>query len=185
MPSTIRPHYTQLPDTELLEITRNGDNRAYGELFTRYHRIARHVAHETAGSLDPDDLVAEAYTRIYHALQTGGGPQTAFRAYLMHTIRNLAISQLRKSTFPTTCDADETPLEHTLEDDIEARQTRAHIVEVFNTLPHRWQEVLLRIDIDHEPTASVATQLGLTRNSTAALTYRARNHLRTALQHTR
>lgn len=182
MPSTTRPRYHDLTDSELLELARTGDNRAYGELFTRYHRIARHIARATTTIVDADDLVAEAYTRIYQALTAGRGPHTAFRAYLMHTVRNIAISEARKHHFPTISDADQVPLEQTLEDQVEARQGSARLAQAFNALPQRWQEVLARVDIDNEPTASVATCLGLTRNTTAALTYRARRGLRTALE---
>ncbi|GAA1726604.1 hypothetical protein GCM10009746_05550 [Microbacterium paludicola] len=50
------------------------------------------VARSITSTVDPDDLVQEAYTRIFQAIRRGGGPTGAFRAYLFTAIRNTAAS---------------------------------------------------------------------------------------------
>ncbi|MCW5950718.1 MAG: sigma-70 family RNA polymerase sigma factor [Propionibacteriaceae bacterium] len=56
--------------------------------------------------MDPDDVVAEAFTRIWSALCAGGGPEQAFGPYLRATVRNVAItlattgSRRRRPTTP-------------------------------------------------------------------------------------
>jgi len=171
----------RVSDDELLGLVRGGDNEAYGILFARYARVGRHVARECAVSLEAEDIVDEAFTRILEAVHAGKGPKTAFRAYLMHTIRNIAVSQLRKQTFPATEDADLVPGPKTLEERVMDRWDAAAVAAAFEALPPRWQEILVRVDLDAEPTASVAAHLNLSRNTVAALTYRARCGLRTAI----
>src|SRR3954469_14633062 len=77
-------------DTELIESARSGDTSAFAELWRRHYRSAARVARQFTSSIDADDLVSEAYVRIYQRVLAGGGPEGAFRPYLYTTIRNLA-----------------------------------------------------------------------------------------------
>ena len=85
------PLRTDLSDGALIERTRRGDRAAYGELWQRHSASARTVARSNS-SLDPDDLVAESFTRIYDAILAGRGPTAAFRPYLFTTVRHTASS---------------------------------------------------------------------------------------------
>lgn len=71
-------------------MARSGDKAAFGELWSRHAQSGIVVARGFTSSLDADDLVAEAFTRIYQRVFDGGGPDGAFRPYLYTTIRNLA-----------------------------------------------------------------------------------------------
>src|SRR3954447_3385882 len=84
-------------DTELIESARSGDTSAFAELWRRHYRCAARVARQFTSSIDADDLVSEAYTRIYQRVLAGGGPTGAFRPYLYTTIRNLASTWGAKS----------------------------------------------------------------------------------------
>src|SRR3982751_5124810 len=75
-------------DTELIESARSGDTSAFAELWRRHFRPAARVARQFT-SIDADDLVSEAYARIFQRVLAGGGPTGAFRPYLYTTIRNL------------------------------------------------------------------------------------------------
>ncbi len=77
-------------DADLVLRTRSGDAAAFGELWRRHYRSGITVARSVTGSFDADDLVQEAYTRIYQSILQGRGPTTAFRAYLFTSIRNTA-----------------------------------------------------------------------------------------------
>ncbi len=76
-------------DAELIESARSGDTSAFAELWRRHFRPAARVARQFT-SIDADDLVSEAYARIFQRVLAGGGPTGAFRPYLYTTIRNLA-----------------------------------------------------------------------------------------------
>ena len=77
-------------DESLVVRARIGDHRAFAELWQRHARSGKRVARQFTSSIDADDLVAEAYTRIYERVLAGGGPVGAFRPYLYTTIRSLA-----------------------------------------------------------------------------------------------
>src|SRR3982750_2513311 len=84
-------------DEELVQQARLGDQRAFAELWRRHFRSGARVARQFTSSIDADDLVSEAYTRIYQRVLAGGGPSGAFRPYLYTTIRNLASTWGAKS----------------------------------------------------------------------------------------
>ena len=69
-------------DAELTERIRNGDTRAFAELWQRHYRPAYRAAQQFARTMEPDDLISEAYLRVYQQLLAGRGPTTAFRPYL-------------------------------------------------------------------------------------------------------
>ncbi|WP_036299231.1 RNA polymerase sigma factor, partial [Microbacterium sp. C448] len=77
-------------DADLVLRARSGDGEAYAELWRRHYRSGITVARSITSSLDPDDLVQEAYARIYQSIRRGGGPTGSFRAYLFTSIRNTA-----------------------------------------------------------------------------------------------
>ena len=82
-----RPDADRIADADLVLRARSGDAHAYGELWRRHYRSGITVARAITTSLDPDDLVQEAYTRIYQSIRRGGGPTGSFRAYLFTSIR--------------------------------------------------------------------------------------------------
>ncbi len=77
-------------DADLVLRTRSGDAAAFGELWRRHYRSGITVARSVSPGTDADDLVQEAYTRIYQSILRGGGPTGSFRAYLFTSIRNTA-----------------------------------------------------------------------------------------------
>src|SRR4029077_15160669 len=70
-------------NAELISAVRGGDVDAYGELSARHVDAARRLARQLAGPADADDLVSDAFTKVLTVLQRGGGPDLAFRAYLL------------------------------------------------------------------------------------------------------
>src|ERR1700734_2566683 len=79
-----------LGDCELLRAIRSGDITAYASLYER-HAAARSLAFQLVrGPAEVDDVVAEAFTKVLDLLQRGGGPEYAFRPYLLTAVRRLA-----------------------------------------------------------------------------------------------
>src|SRR5438105_3221359 len=66
-------------DAELITATRGGDTAAFGELWDRHVVAANRLARQlTSNPSDADDLVSEAFTKIFTALRDGRGPDEAF-----------------------------------------------------------------------------------------------------------
>ncbi|MFD4960879.1 sigma-70 family RNA polymerase sigma factor [Microbacterium sp. NPDC058389] len=169
-----------LGDADLVLRTRSGDRSAFGELWRRHYRAGVTVARNMTSSLDPDDLVQEAYTRIYQSIVAGGGPTGSFRAYLFTSIRNTAAAwgRARRETAYDELDGVEDPSagEHASE----AALDRGLTHRAFRSLPTRWQEVLWYSEIEQMKPAEIAPLLGMKATAVAQLTFRAREGLREA-----
>ncbi len=175
----VPPQQSTLSDVALIERTRGGDRAAFGELWQRHAASARTVA-RSYSSLDPDDLVAESFTKIYDAILAGGGPTAAFRPYLFTTLRNTAASwgRARREVNLETLESFEDPA--TSESATLDALDRSTTAQAFRSLPSRWQEVLWYSEVEGMPPARIAPLVGMSANATAALAYRAREGLRQA-----
>ncbi|MEO7720467.1 MAG: sigma-70 family RNA polymerase sigma factor [Pseudolysinimonas sp.] len=166
-------------DTELIESARSGDTSAFAELWRRHYRSAARVARQFT-SIDADDLVSEAYARIFQRVLAGGGPTGAFRPYLYTTIRNLA-SSWGAASHDIQVDVIEEFEDERIPDDPAAwALDRTLTAKAFRSLPDRWQTVLWYTEVEGMDPHEVAPLMGLTANGVAALSYRAREGLRTA-----
>ena len=167
-------------DADLVLRTRSGDAAAFGELWRRHYRSGVTVARSVSSSLDPDDLVQEAYTRIYQSIVTGGGPTGSFRAYLFTSIRNTAAGwgRARRETAIDALDSVEDPStsDQATADALDHSLTH----RAFRSLPTRWQEVLWYSEIERMKPAEIAPLLGMKATAVAQLTFRAREGLREA-----
>jgi RNA polymerase sigma factor (sigma-70 family) len=168
-------------DAELITAVRAGDVDAYGRLFERHVEAARRLARQLVSAGDVDDLVSEAFAKVLSVLQRGGGPDLAFRAYLLTSVRRLHVDKVRGNARLRTTD-DLTPYDPGVpfEDTAVAGFENATAAKAFASLPERWQQVLWHTEVEGQKPAEVARLLGMTPNSVSALAYRAREGLRQA-----
>lgn len=177
---TERDEPTTAADADLVLRSRSGDRNAFGELWRRHYRSGVVVARSISPAADADDLVQEAYTRIFHSIQRGGGPTGSFRAYLFTSIRNTATDWARTRHETTSEELD------SLEDPASSEQATADSLDrslthqAFRSLPTRWQEVLWYTEIEGMKPAEIAPLLGLKPTAVAQLAFRAREGLREA-----
>lgn len=167
-------------DADLVLRARDGDTGAFAELWRRHYRSGIVVARSVTSSIDPDDLVQEAYARILRAIRNGGGPTGAFRAYLFTSIRNTAAGwgRARRDVAIDDVEAWEDPVAHDHATDEALDRSLAH--RAFRSLPTRWQEVLWYTEVEQLKPAQVAPLLGLRPSAVAQLAFRAREGLREA-----
>ena len=114
-------------------------------------------------------------------LQRGGGPDVAFRAYLLTAVRRLQVDRIRATARLTTTDDMEAfdpgvPFVDTAVEGFES----AAAARAFASLPERWQLVLWHTEVEGDKPADIAPILGMSANSVSALAYRAREGLREA-----
>jgi RNA polymerase sigma factor (sigma-70 family) len=168
-------------DAELIAAVRRGDTAAYGVLYERHLCAAKRAAGCLAGTqAEREDLVADAFTKVLRALRGGGGPREEFRAYLLVTMRNAAISGTRGASVSLYADVPETYLASEDEDPVLNRWDASAAANAFASLPERWRTVLWHTEVEDETPAQIAPLLGLRPNGVAALAYRAREGLRQA-----
>lgn len=171
---------TGADDETLVIAVRNGDQRAYGELWKRHSRAGLRAAQSFRHLGEPDDLLAEAFTNIYTILQSGGGPTGAFRPYLYTTIRNLSIRNIRQLRTVAEVDLNLIAAPEAQHAATDMGLDRSLTAVAFRSLPERWQTVLWYIEVERMSTVDVGEIMGLSSNAVSALGHRAREALRGA-----
>jgi len=170
-----------LTDEELLDAIRaTSDNQAYGELWRRHSGAGLRVARGFKHLGEPDDLVAEAFTRIYATLQSGSGPVGVFRPYLYTTIRNISLRNVRQLSLVSDVDLDLIAAPDGGGNLGENALDRSLTAAAFRSLPERWQTVLWYIEVERMSLVEAGDLMGLKPNAVSALAFRARGALRGA-----
>jgi len=171
----------EVADDVLITRVRGGDLDAYGELFARHHESARRLARSLTRGADADDLVSDAFAKVLSALQKGSGPDIAFRAYLLTTVRRLHVDRIRAQAKATPTD-DVAALDRGVpfSDTAVADFESSAAARAYGSLPERWQMVLWHLEVEGQKPADIAPMLGMSANAVAALAYRAREGLRQA-----
>jgi RNA polymerase sigma factor (sigma-70 family) len=169
-------------DAELISAVRSGSLDAFAALYRRHLGPARGLARQLASCpADTDDLVAEAFTRVFVLLRRGDGPDTAFRAYLLTALRHVHYDRIRQARRVELSDdmTRHDPAVPWRDAAIEELESRL-VARALTRLPARWRTVLWLVEVERQSPAEVAPLLGLTPNGLAALAYRAREGLRRA-----
>jgi len=86
-----------LQDPELIELARDGDVRAYGELVERYREVAFRTAYLiTRSAADADEAAQDAFVKAYYALHRFR-TQEPFRPWLLRIVSNEARNRVRSA----------------------------------------------------------------------------------------
>jgi RNA polymerase sigma factor (sigma-70 family) len=169
-------------DAELILQVRSGDREAFGVLYERHADAACALARQYVSPPDADDVVADAFSKLFEMLRRGAGPDAGFRPYLYTVVRHRAfdVSRGAARTRPTTDDEIESVLGRVAseEDPALAGFERSVVSKAYFDLPERWREVLWYVLVDDLKPAQVAPVLGLSPNGVSALLYRAKEALR-------
>ena len=172
---------TDLDDAHLLAYARDGHDDAYAELFRRYRPVALRLARRLSAVGDAEDIVSESFAQVLGQLRQGNGPDRAFRAYVLTSVRHEAgrRARLRQRVQPTDDLAKidtAVPFGHGQLDSFERDLVRT----AFESLPERWRTVLWYLDVEGLKPHEISERLDLKANSVSALVYRARAGLREA-----
>ncbi|WP_119696828.1 sigma-70 family RNA polymerase sigma factor [Microbacterium halotolerans] len=164
-------------DADLVLRSRSGDADAFGELWRRHYRSGIVAARNISHDLDADDLVQEAYAKIFQAIRRGGGPTGSFRAYLFTAIRNIAATW-GKAAASAAGELEDVEDPGSSEEAVGAALDHSLTVTAFRSLPSRWQEVLWYTEVENMKPAAVAPLLGVKPGAVSQLALRAREGLR-------
>ncbi|MFG2071934.1 sigma-70 family RNA polymerase sigma factor [Nonomuraea maritima] len=168
-------------DADLLRAVRAGNAAAYGELYERHVTAARAMARQLVRGVEVEDVVAEAFTKILDLVCRGGGPESAFRTYLLTIVRRTVHDRTRIASSPAvTGEIERYDPTAPFVDPTLAGLDRSPIARAYLSLPERWRAVLWHTEVERGGPAQVAPLLGLSANGVAALSYRAREGLRQA-----
>jgi RNA polymerase sigma factor (sigma-70 family) len=167
-------------DLDLIADVRAGRTEAVAELYERHHAAAIRFARGLTDPATADDVVAEAFVRVWDALRGGNGPTVAFRPYLLTAVRHCFVSHVRRDARHVWVDEHGGPLDVATDAQHDLRDESTILASAFSTLPERWQAVLWHTAVEGEDHDAVGRRLGLRPNAVAALSFRARDGLRKA-----
>jgi RNA polymerase sigma factor (sigma-70 family) len=172
---------TDRSDNALVERVRREDSSAYAELWLRHRRAAGNAARAFT-TLDPDDVVSEAFARVLTAIRNGGGPTMGFRAYLLTAVRSVARDwgtvDARDEAFDPT--DEKAAVRMLVDEDASVQLSSGPTYEVFRSLPPRWREALWYSEVERLRPREFAPMLGVAPNAASALVNRARRGFRDA-----
>src|SRR5882757_1545944 len=151
-------------DAELITAVRAGDRDAYGVLWGRHETAARNLARQIAKASDVDELVSESFYRVLRALDGGGGPDGAFRPYLLSTLRRVNIDTGR-GYYQRVSLTDDDTIE-------QGEQTAAW--KAWASLPDSSRTLLWHLLVEEETPAAIAPLIGTTPNGVSSRAVRAK-----------
>ncbi|MEU0885637.1 RNA polymerase sigma factor [Lentzea sp. NPDC005914] len=169
-------------DSGLVQAVRAGDREVFVQLYRRNFSDAYGLACKLLGtSQGADDLVSDAFVKVFNRIVAGGGPTEMFRAYLLTTVRTTFYKQLaRDRMIDRRVEVTELLLP-TEESDPVAEGLDAQLAsKALDSLPVRWRTVLVLLELERLSTSAAADVLGMRPNAVAALAFRAREGLRLA-----
>lgn len=156
---------------------------SFGLLYAENRAAARRLARTLVPSDAADDIVSEAFTRVLEASRAGGGPDGAFRPYLLAAVRNLArdwrAARAREVPAPRDPRAVRVPGAGELAACAEERRMMRRALA---SLPPRWRAVLWQTEVEDRTPAQLAAVSGMTPNAVSQLAFRARIGLALAWQ---
>ncbi|MBX6384637.1 MAG: sigma-70 family RNA polymerase sigma factor, partial [Microbispora sp.] len=156
---------------ELLEAVRGGDTAAFGTLYRRHSAAARSLARQIVQSEDAvEDLLVETFAKVLEVVRRGGGPASAFRPYLLASLRRYAAAGVAD-----LADGDSLYVDPEL-----AGLERSPLARAYRSLPERWRMLLWHVEIEGGGPADAAPLLGLSGRAATQLTRKARKSLREA-----
>ncbi len=170
---------TAVSDAQLVTELRAGERHAMAELYARHSADAVRVVYPNG---DSEELVAEAFVRVFAKIIDGGGPTDNFRAYLHTVVRNLKIERARRAGREQPASDKMWLLDTATEDggsetdEIDA----AHAASAIRTLPENWQQLLWKLEVEGRKPADVAAELSIPVATVSDTAYRAREGLRLA-----
>ena len=173
-------------DADVLEEVRGGNTAAYGVLYLRHVDAANRLARQFARCQDDrDELVSVAFANVLDAVLGRGVVPSAFRAYLLTTLRHAACDETRRARriefVGDIVEASKVRPETiavAFPDTVTAEFERSVVSNAFAALPDRWSTVLSYTVLAGISPDHVAPLMGLTPNGVSALAYRARERLR-------
>lgn len=171
-------------DLDLVDQAREGSQDAIVELWVRHYPAALSAARRTSRQpRDAEELASDAFSNMLAAFASGGGPTGSVRAYLLTSVRNLAVTRARRSSSSEVLSDDVAVFEdgtRTTGDPMTRQTEMSMMRQAFAALPRRWQIILWRTAVDHDRNIEIGQDLGITPNAVAALAKRARRGLRQA-----
>lgn len=177
----LRPLSVQ-PDTRLVELAAEGDERAFETLVKRHRRsLAAYCRRIGLPEHRAEDVVQQSLTRAWVAL-SGGAEVREPRAWLYRIVHNTTMNAIRAERrhlhepIEVAATAEALPGAGEIDAGLRARDALGHVA----ALPEQQRDALLLTAIEGRSHDEAANVMGLSDGAVRGLLYRARTNLRRA-----
>jgi len=177
---TVRLLATQ-SDARLVELARNGHERAFEALVQRYRRpLLGYCRRVLLPEARAEDALQQALLQAWLALERGDDVRDA-RAWLYRIVHNTALNALRGSGYDYAELSEAISGAGAPQEDLDRRIAVREALAGLATLPEQQREALLRTAVEGASHAAAAAEMGLSEGALRGLVYRARASLRTVV----
>jgi|SRR5437867_5523415 len=186
----IEENLTALADEELVRRAQADDDRAFGELVSRYETKVFSLALKMVRNPeDAEDILQDTFLRAYRGIKSFKGHST-FSTWIYRITANSALMRLRKKQLPTVSieDADERETPVSIADwapgpveQLLSQELQQVMDEAIEALPAEFRQVFVLRDIEEISNAEVAEILDLSVAAVKSRLHRARLKVRNRL----
>lgn len=177
---TVRLLATQ-SDARLVELARNGHERAFEALVQRYRRpLLGYCRRVLLPEARAEDALQQALLQAWLALQRGDDVRDA-RAWLYRIVHNTALNALRGSGYDYAELSEAITGAGAPQEDLDRRIAVREALAGLAALPEQQREALMRTAVEGASHAAAAAEMGLSEGALRGLVHRARVSLRAGL----
>jgi RNA polymerase sigma factor (sigma-70 family) len=177
---TVRLLATQ-SDGRLVELARQGHERAFEALVQRYRRpLLSYCRRVLLPETRAEDALQQALLQAWLALQHGVEVRDV-RAWLYRIVRNTALNALRSSGYDYAELTEALSGVDAPQEDLDRRIAVREALAGLAALPEQQREALMRTAVAGASHAAAAAEMGVSETALRGLVYRARASLRTAV----
>jgi RNA polymerase sigma factor (sigma-70 family) len=176
-------------DTELVAAVRRGDDRAFEELYARYHRrISSYIFGMVKDHARAEDLTQEVFMSALRRMRDTDRP-IAFKPWIYEIAKNACIDQFRRTrrTEEVSYDSDEgmgaadygrlTSRDATPDVAMEQRQELDHLKGALGGLSEAHHQILVMREFEGLSYREIGDRMGMSRPSVESTLFRARKRL--------
>lgn len=177
----------RLSDTELVDLAKDGDKDAFGELYERYiEKIYNYIYYRTGNHHDTEDLTARVFFRAMGHIENYTERGVPFQAWLYRIAHNLVANWHRDRGRRKIIPLDEfiaTSMRVDAPDrQAEDKEEREALLAAIRRLPEERQQLLVLKFVEHLSNAEIGQIMDRTEGAIKSLYHRTLIQLRDELQ---
>jgi RNA polymerase sigma-70 factor (ECF subfamily) len=181
---------TAATDEELVRRSKEDDERAFGELVSRYESKVYSLAlRMVRNPEDAEDVLQDTFLRAYRGIKSFQGAST-FSTWVYRITANSALMRLRKKQLPTVSIEDQDERETPINiadwtpgpvEQLMTQELQQEMDAAIGSLPPEFQQVFILRDVEEKSNAEVAEILDLSVAAVKSRLHRARLKVRNRL----
>jgi len=181
------PDLKKLTDTELVDLAKEDNKEAFGELYERYvEKIYNYIYYRTGNHHDAEDLTARVFFRAMGHIENYTERGVPFQAWLYRIAHNLVANWHRDRGRRKVIPLDEF-IAGSLKVDAPDRQAedneeRERLLAAIRRLPEERQQLLVLKFVEHQSNAEIGEVMDRTEGAIKSLYHRTLIALRDELQ---